>query len=90
MMSFTGADFIWNFRMSRDTFIHTPKHFTSVSQQESEVRQEMYKLHKLTGLLAKKNQTGIWFKSQLKSSFAMIFGVQTIKTELRYMSFLAV
>lgn len=90
MMSFTGADFIRNFRMSRDTFIHTPKHFTSVSQQESEVRQEMYKLHKLTGLLAKKNQTGIWFKSQLKSSFAMIFGVQTIKTELRYMSFLAV
>lgn len=54
MMSFTGADFIRNFRMSRDTFIHTPKHFTSVSQQESEVRQEMYKLHKLTGLLAKK------------------------------------
>lgn len=54
MMSFTGADFIQNFRMSRDTFIHTPKHFTSVSQQESEVRQEMYKLHKLTGLLAKK------------------------------------
>lgn len=90
MMSFTGADFIRNFRMSRDTFIHTPKHFTSVSQQESEVRQEIYKLHKLTGLLSKKNQTGIWFKSQLKSSFAMIFGVQTIKTELRYMRFLAV
>lgn len=56
MMSFTGADFIQNFRMSRDTFIHTPKHFTSVSQQESEVRQEMYKLHKLTGLLAKKKK----------------------------------
>lgn len=54
MMSFTGADFIRNFRMSRDTFIHTPKHFSSFSQQESEVRQEMYKLHKLTGLLAKK------------------------------------